>query len=67
MKQIIFEKLPDGDWEKIQDDPEDENYEIIDPVSHMTVYSQIENLKRKGWKVKQGMDPSFNGFVLFKE
>ena len=66
-QQIIFEKLADGTWEKTQNDPDDKEYEIIDPVSPQTVYSQIENLKKKGWKVKQDIDPAFDGLILIKE
>lgn len=66
-QQIIFKKLEDGDWEKIQTDPDDKEFEIIDPVSPQTVYSQIENLKKKGWKVKQDVDPNFDGLILIKE
>jgi hypothetical protein len=66
-QQIIFKKLEDGDWEKIQNDPDDKEYEIIDPVSPQTVYSQIENLKKKGWKVKRDVDPDFDGLILIKE
>jgi hypothetical protein len=68
MQQITFEKLgDDSSWVKIQDDPDDEDFEIIDPVPHNVLYSQIENLKKKGWKVKQDVDPAFSGFILVKD
>jgi len=66
-EQIIFEKLADGTWEKTQTDPDDKKYEITDSVPSQVVYSQIENLKKKGWKVKQDVDPDFDGLILIKE
>jgi len=68
MHQITFEKLggDDSSWVKIYDDPDDEDFEFMDPVPHHTLYSQIENLKRLGWKVKTDVDPEFPGFILVK-
>jgi hypothetical protein len=67
VEEISFEKLPNGKWEKVEDDPDDDESEIVTPVSPKTIYSQIENLKKKGWIVRQDTDPDFNGFILYKK
>jgi len=62
--EISFEKLENGRWIKVEDDPEDDESEIVTRIDPGKVYSQIENLKKKGWKIYQDT-PDFNGFILY--
>lgn len=64
-KEIKFERMDDGSWDMIKDDPDDPEYEVIFHLSEENGYSQIAKMKEKGWKVRE--DPSFYGFVLYKE
>jgi hypothetical protein len=65
--EIIFEKDPyDDEWHKIQDDPDDEDFEIVETWDQSGMYGEILRLQGLGWKVRQDVDPEFNGFILFK-
>ena len=63
MREMRYEKLPDGNWRRTEDDPEDSEYEFEDIFPGETIYAQIENYKKKGWKV-ESVDSPFNGFIL---
>lgn len=63
--EISFEKLKNGRWKKVEDDPKDDESEIVSYFKTETVYGEIERLKRRGWKVYQDMDPDFDGFILY--
>lgn len=65
MKEVKFERLEDGSWDMIKDDPEDPEYEIIISLDMAEGYSKMDNMKKKGWKARP-VDPSFDGFILYK-
>lgn len=65
-KEVKFERLDDGSWDMIKDDPDDLEYEVVVNLDEDKGFSKIEDMKTKGWKVRP-VDSSFNGFVLYKE
>lgn len=64
-KEIKFERLDDGSWDMIKDDPEDPEFEIVLRLDERDGYAQIEKMKEKGWKTRE--EPGFFGFILYKE
>lgn len=66
---IFFEKLPgkNDQWERSEEDPEDDEHEIVVIRDTQRVHREIEAKQRQGWKIEDISEPGGVCFRVSKE